>query len=82
MKRQTIKSVKVLKNDNLLVEFSNQEYRLYNMTPLLSKEMFVPLKNPALFKKVRVDVGGYAVAWNEEIDLSEYELWTHGKLIF
>ncbi|HDN26949.1 MAG TPA: DUF2442 domain-containing protein [Thioploca sp.] len=79
MKLPTIKSVKAVDNYNLLVEFSNQQYRLYDMTPLLRQQMFVPLTNPVFFKNVRVDVGGYAVVWNEDIDLSEYELWTHGK---
>jgi hypothetical protein len=23
-------------------------------------------------------VGGYGISWNDEIDLSEYELWTNG----
>ncbi|CDH46826.1 MAG: DUF2442 domain-containing protein [Candidatus Competibacteraceae bacterium] len=40
--------------------------------------MFADLKNSAFFKNVRVDQGGYAVYWNDEIDISEYELWTHG----
>ncbi|WP_192828606.1 hypothetical protein [Methylocucumis oryzae] len=28
---------------------------------------------------MQVEAGGYAVFWNEEINISEYELWTHGK---
>jgi hypothetical protein len=43
--------------------------------------MFYPLKNPAFFKAVHVEQGGYAVAWNNLIDLSEYELWTNGQTI-
>jgi hypothetical protein len=45
------------------------------------KEMFSPLKNAAMFRSVQVDIGGYDVFWNSDIDLSEYELWTHGELI-
>jgi len=37
------------------------------------------LKNPVLFKSVRVEKGGYAIFWNDDIDISEYELWKHGK---
>jgi hypothetical protein len=33
-----------------------------------------------LFKAVKVEKGGYAVAWNSEIDISEYELWTHSPI--
>ncbi len=29
--------------------------------------------------RVRVDTGGYGISWNDAIDLSEYELWTHGR---
>ena len=62
----------------LLVEFDNQQKRHYDVTPLFSKDLFAPLKNVALFKSVKVDVGGYAVVWNEDIDISEYELWRNG----
>ena len=52
--------------------------KLYDITPLLKNEMFSPLQNPDFFKNVQVEAGGYAVFWNEEIDISEYELWLHG----
>jgi len=41
--------------------------------------MFFPLKTPAFFKNVSVEPGGYAVSWNSDIDISEYELWQHGE---
>lgn len=63
----------------LLVEFNNREKRKYDITQLLEKDMFAPLKNPAFFKTVQVDKEGYAVYWNSEIDISEYELWRHGQ---
>ncbi len=74
-----VKSVKAIDEHTLLVEFDNQQKRQYDVTPLLSKDMFSPLKNAALFKSVKVDTGGYAVVWNEDIDISEYELWRHGR---
>lgn len=40
--------------------------------------MFSPLKNQAFFKNVKVEPGGYAVYWNDMIDISEYELWKNG----
>lgn len=73
-----VKFVKAIDEHTLLVEFDNQQKRQYDVTPLFSKEMFLPLKNAALFKSVKVDAGGYAVVWNEDIDISEYELWKHG----
>lgn len=74
-----VKTVKAIDGHTLLVEFDNQQKRQYDVTPLLSQDMFSPLKNAALFKSVKVDAGGYAVVWNEGIDISEYELWRYGR---
>jgi hypothetical protein len=41
--------------------------------------MFAPLQNEAFFRNVSVEPGGYAVSWNSEIDISEFELWKHGR---
>ena len=65
----------------LLIEFDNKKKRKYDITPLLKKEMFSPLKNSAFFKAVRVDQGGYAVVWDSNIDLSVYELWRNGQAV-
>lgn len=72
---------KAIDNYSLLVEFDNSLKKVYDITPLLDKPMFYPLKNSAFFRNVQVDKGGYAVFWNKDIDLSEYELWMHGKLV-
>ncbi len=79
MKCPKIKSVSAIDSHTLLVEFDNKEKRKYDVTPLLGKEIFAPLKNPSFFKAVKVEQGGYAVVWNSEIDISEYELWKHGQ---
>lgn len=76
-----IRSAKAIDDHTLLIEFDNSVKRTYDVTPLLEKEMFLPLSDEAFFKNVQIDNGGYAVFWDENIDLSEYELWTHGKLI-
>jgi len=74
-----VQAVKAIDGHTLLVEFDNQQKRQYDVAPLFAKEMFSPLKNEVLFKSVKVDTGGYAVVWNEDIDISEYELWRHGQ---
>ena len=79
MKCPKIKSASVINNHTLLVKFENNQKRKYDVTPLFSKEMFSPLKNPVLFKAIQVEQGGYAVFWNSEIDISEYELWCNGE---
>ncbi|OQY58677.1 MAG: hypothetical protein B6245_10680 [Desulfobacteraceae bacterium 4572_88] len=78
MKYPTIKSVSVIGRHTLLVSFSNDEKRKYDVSPLLDREMFSALRNPAFFRNVRVDVSGYALIWDEDTDISEYELWTNG----
>ena len=76
-----VRYVKAIDNHTLLVEFDNAEKRLYDAAPLFEREAFLPLRNWGFFKNVQVDSSGYAIFWNDEIDLSEYELWTNGKLI-
>ena len=63
----------------LVVVFSNGKKKRYDIDRLTAREMFLPLKNPAFFKNVSVEPGGYAVSWNSEIDISEYELWQNGE---
>ena len=73
-----ILSVQTLENKKLQVRFENGIEKVYDVAPLLGIAMFQLLKNDAFFKSVRVDAGGYGVSWNDDVDLSEYELWTNG----
>jgi len=70
--------VQALENKKLLVKFVNGVQKVYDCTPLLDLETFQLFKNDAFFKTVRVDAGGYGTSWNDEADLSEFELWTNG----
>ena len=79
MKYPKIKSVVVIDDHTLVIKFDNEQKKKYDITPLLGKEMFTPLKNPAFFNCVKVEQGGYAVVWDDKIDISEYELWSHGQ---
>jgi hypothetical protein len=74
-----IKNIEALENYQLKVEFVTGEIKRYDCRPLLEKEAFKELKNENLFRKVRVDTGGYGIVWSDEIDLSESELWINGK---
>ncbi|WP_204150741.1 DUF2442 domain-containing protein [Leptolyngbya sp. CCY15150] len=73
-----IHTAQVLDDTTLLIEFTNQEQKIYDISPLLNRPMFAPLRSPAFFKNFQIEPGGYAIAWNTEIDLSEYELWKNG----
>ena len=73
-----VKSVRALAGKKLLVEFDNGVTKTYDCTPLLTTEAFRSLADKALFRSVRVDGPGYAVIWNDQIDLAESELWLNG----
>jgi hypothetical protein len=78
MKYPTIQDAITLNNHTLLVTFTNGIKKTYDITPLLSLDMFEPLKNYGFFKNVQVDIGGYGLFWNSDIDISESELWENG----
>ena len=74
-----IESVYALPNHQLLVVFQNNVVKVYDCTPLLEEETFSPLSSENLFTQARAGVGGYGVIWNDELDLSESELWLNGR---
>jgi len=73
-----IVSVQALDGKKLLVKFVNGAEKIYACAPLCQLDVFRILDNDAFFKSVRVDAGGYGISWNDEVDLSEFELWTNG----
>ncbi|MDZ8236337.1 MAG: DUF2442 domain-containing protein [Nostoc sp. ChiQUE01a] len=78
MKYPRIHHVKAIDDTTLVIEFTNQEVKKYNVRHLLDNPMFSPLQEPAFFKNFQIEPGGYGIVWNEDIDLSEYELWKNG----
>jgi len=81
MRPPKITAAKAVSDRVLVVEFDGGESRRYDISALLAREAFAPLKNPALFKAVTVESGGYAVSWGADIDLSENELWRGGERV-
>lgn len=72
----------VYPKDDMIIEvyFDNNIKKEYDIKTILNKwSIFKKLKDEELFKKVKVDVGGYGISWNENIDLSCEELWKNGK---
>ncbi len=65
----------------LLAHFTDGSARLYDVKPLLTQnKYFADLAVvPTLFSAVQVDVGGYGVSWNDDIDLDANEIWQNGK---
>ena len=75
-----VKNVSALPDYRLSVQFAQGITKLYDVKPLFEKvPVFAQLQNdPQEFACVTVDVGGYGIVWNDELDLSCDELWEHG----
>ena len=78
-----VKAVNALPDYRLSVQFAEGVTKIYDVKPLFEK--WVPFKtltnDPALFSSVEVDVGGYGIIWNDDLDLSCDELFENGKTI-
>ncbi|NKB23856.1 MAG: DUF2442 domain-containing protein [Kiritimatiellae bacterium] len=73
-----VRSVKPFERKKLFVTFSSGTKKIYDCIPLLNEEVFSSLKDDAFFKNVHPDKHGYGIIWNDQIDLSETELWVNG----
>ncbi|MCW6038493.1 DUF2442 domain-containing protein [Spirulina subsalsa FACHB-351] len=78
MKPPRIISAQAIDDRTLLINFSNQDIRKYDISKLLENPLFSLLKTPQFFKNFKIEAGGYALVWTEDIDISEYELWKNG----
>lgn len=78
MKYPRIFRAKAVDDTTLIIEFTNQEIKKYDISPLLNTPMFSPLRQPDFFRNFTIEQGGYGIVWNEDIDISEYELWKNG----
>ena len=75
-----VKNVFPLPEFKLSVQFSEGATKIYDVTPLFDQiPVFAELKNnPEEFYCVTVDIGGYGIVWNDDLDLSCDELWENG----
>lgn len=78
-----IKNVAALPDYRLSVQFSEGVTKIYDVKPLFEKlPVFAALKDDKqTFYSVSVDIGGYGIVWNDELDLSCDELWEHGTQV-
>lgn len=78
-----VKSVSPLPDFKLSVQFSEGLTKLYDVSPLFDRiPAFRSLRDhPSEFFCVAVDVGGYGIVWNDDLDLSCDELWAHGTRV-
>ena len=64
-----VEKVKVLDDYNLEITFDDGKIGIFNMKPIIFEEggeVVEPLKNPAIFKKARADLG---VEWDTDVGL-------------
>ncbi len=74
-----IKAVYPSENLNIIVIFKNDVIKKYDVRQLFRQlDWYRDLENPDIFNLVHVDCGGCGVVWNEDIDISECELWENG----
>ncbi len=77
-----IKNVSPLPGFKLSVQFAEGVTKIYDMNPLFEKlPIFAALKESEEFGGVTVDVGGYGIVWNDDLDLSCDELWENGEVV-
>ncbi len=73
-----VRSVEPIPRKRLRVSFEDGSVRIYDCKPLLEEPAFRHLNDDAFFRNVRPDPHGYGVAWNDDTDLAESELWLGG----
>ena len=75
-----IKTVKPAENTVLLVCFQNGIEKIYDLKMLYN--VFPQFKifetDKQLFNSVKIDVGGYGISWNDDLDLDAEEIWENG----
>ena len=78
-----VKAVNALPNYRLSVQFAEGVTKIYDVKPLFAKwKPFKALENaPELFSGVKVDMGGYGIIWNDDLDLSCDELFENGEVV-
>lgn len=78
-----VKSVSAVKDYKLYVQFCEGLTKIYDMNPLFDQiPVFTYFKDhPEEFLCVSVDVGGYGISWNDNLDLSCDELWENGSTV-
>lgn len=75
-----ITSVATLPDYVLLVGFSTGEFKQFDIKPLINK--YPPFKMltqiNGLYDQAKIDMGGYGIVWNDDLDLSADGLYEQG----
>lgn len=77
-----IKNVTPLQDFKLSIQFAEGITKIYDMKKLIeNNKIFADLKDINIFNSAEVDIGGYGVIWNDDIDISCDELFENSKKI-
>lgn len=76
--RPHVASVRPLPDRRPLITFRDGSRRIYDCNHLMERDRFRLLATDAFFKAVCVDPSGYGISWNDDMDLSEWDLWEYG----
>lgn len=68
-----VKNVEAHSDYTLLLTFENGEEKVYNARPLLSKEIYAPLRSLPFFLQAKAFCG--TVTWNDDIDIAPEHLY-------
>lgn len=78
----TITYVEPLSEHRLFIIFSDQTIKIYPLQKLLGQyPAFQTLQDDERFRSVKIAAGGYGLIWNDQLDVSESELWENGVFI-
>ena len=74
--------LKYLDGLKLLATFIDGKVIEYDVGELLERfPQLSALKNRKLFVKGKIDVGGYGIFWNDDLDLDAMEVYKNGTLV-
>ena len=76
-----VTTVYPLEGTKLIVWFQGGESRLFDCKKNLSRSEFAQIKKTSTFENVEVTAAGYAVSWNNEIDVTSKDLFEKGQHI-
>ena len=67
----------------LLIVYEDNQKKRFNVAPYLAMrpDIFAPLSDEKLFRRVRTDILGRALIWNKNIDISGYDVWEAGVTV-
>jgi len=75
-----ITSLQTKDNYILIAGFANNKVKAFDLKPYIDK--YKPFKQfltqPDLFEKAKIDIGGYGVVWNDELDVSADGIYEKG----